>query len=114
MALGEAAGVAAALALRDGVAPRSLDIRALQARLIERGAVLVYLRDCAPGDPAWPAAQRLALQGLIPEWELRAEEPLDEATAERWTRALGVDAPEAAITRGDFLAGCGTAAGVGA
>ena len=105
MALGEAAGVAAALALRDDVAPRSVDIRALQERLIARGAVLVHLRDCAPGDAAWPAAQRLALRGLIPEWELRPDEPLDAETAQRWAHALGTAVPGSGTTRGAFLAG---------
>jgi glycine/D-amino acid oxidase-like deaminating enzyme len=38
--MGQAAGTAAALALRAGVAPRALDVRALQRRLVEDGAFL--------------------------------------------------------------------------
>lgn len=38
MAVGEAAGIAAALAARSGVSPRKIDVRVLQKRLIECGA----------------------------------------------------------------------------
>jgi hypothetical protein len=38
--MGQAAGTAAALALRAGVAPRALDVRALQRRLVQDGAFL--------------------------------------------------------------------------
>ena len=40
MATGEAAGTAAALALRAGVEPAALDVAALRARLREQGAIL--------------------------------------------------------------------------
>jgi hypothetical protein len=40
MATGEAAGTAAALALREGVAPRELDVGALRERLAAQGAIL--------------------------------------------------------------------------
>jgi hypothetical protein len=38
--MGEAAGTAAALSLREGVVPRRLDSRRLQARLREQGVIL--------------------------------------------------------------------------
>ena len=40
MAMGEAAGTAAALAVADGVPPRRVPVRALQARLVRQGAYL--------------------------------------------------------------------------
>jgi hypothetical protein len=40
MALGEAAGTAAALAVRDGVTPRTLDVRRLQRALLDQGFYL--------------------------------------------------------------------------
>jgi len=47
--LGETAGVAAAMAVREGVAPRRLDITRLQERLIERGVLSrETLREPAP------------------------------------------------------------------
>lgn len=40
MAMGQAAGTAAALAVRDGVAPREVDVAALRAALIAAGAIV--------------------------------------------------------------------------
>lgn len=40
MATGEAAGTAAALAVRGGIGPKRIDVRMLQSRLKERGAIL--------------------------------------------------------------------------
>ena len=45
---GQAAGVGAALAVRHGVAPRAVDIGALQAELLRQG---VYLRPGAAAQP---------------------------------------------------------------
>ena len=53
MATGEAAGAAAALSAKLGVAPRNLDIKILQKALLDQG-VLLYLADEMPG--AVPAA----------------------------------------------------------
>lgn len=57
MALGEAAGAAAALAIRAETCLRRVDVSALQDELLARGAVLIYLPD---GDAD---AQRAALRG---------------------------------------------------
>ena len=45
MAMGEAAGRAAKMAIRDGVSPAQIDVRKLQDELIAKGA---YLRDREP------------------------------------------------------------------
>ena len=42
MALGQAAGLAAALCIEAGLAVEDVDIDQLQQRLLEQGAVLVY------------------------------------------------------------------------
>jgi hypothetical protein len=51
IAMGEAAGTAAALCLAHNVAPRDLDIEALQEKLLDGGAVLVYFTDSSPSHP---------------------------------------------------------------
>jgi hypothetical protein len=40
MVVGQAAGVAAALAVREGIAPRQVDVGCLQAALRAQGAIL--------------------------------------------------------------------------
>jgi succinate dehydrogenase/fumarate reductase flavoprotein subunit len=48
MGTGVAAGVAAALAARTGVAPRAVDVRAVQQELVRLGADLDLLRRLGP------------------------------------------------------------------
>jgi len=104
MALGEAAGTAASVALTQTVSLREVDIIALQRSLLRHGAVLLYFRDVAPGHPHYEAMQLLGLRGLLPEWEAQPDDPLSSADAERWSHAVGVslDSP-ANQTRGEFL-----------
>jgi hypothetical protein len=40
MALGEAAGVAAAMAVKENKTPKTIDVQALRARLLENGAIV--------------------------------------------------------------------------
>jgi hypothetical protein len=40
MQMGEAAGVAAAMAARDGVSPDEIDVKALQKILVDGGAII--------------------------------------------------------------------------
>jgi hypothetical protein len=62
MALGQAAGTAAALAVRQQVLPSDVSLTELQDALLEDGAVLVYLKE-APADPeSQRQAQHAALR----------------------------------------------------
>ena len=106
MALGEAAGAAAGVALAQGQALPQVDVIALQRTLLRHGAVLLYFRDVAPGHPHYEAMQMLGLRGLLPEWEARPDKPLTPADVERWSRAVNVTVslPAGATpTRGEFL-----------
>ena len=40
MAMGEAAGVAAAMAVKENKTPKTIDVQALRARLLENGAIV--------------------------------------------------------------------------
>ena len=42
MALGQAAGVAAAVSIESNVAPRNVDIKKVQQELLKQGAILSY------------------------------------------------------------------------
>jgi hypothetical protein len=107
MALGQAAGTAAALSIESGVAPREVPITALQERLLDGGAVLIYYRDADPGQAHYPALQYLGLRGLVPGWEARLEEPVSEADARRWIENAGGGMPTGYspghTTRGELM-----------
>jgi hypothetical protein len=70
MALGEAAGLAAVLSQRAGVAARNLPVTKLQDRLLDHGAVLAYVSDVGVGDPRFRAVQRQVLAGRLPGFAL--------------------------------------------
>ncbi len=107
MALGQAAGTAAALAIEQGDLPRNLNVRLLQNRLLDDGAVLVYFRDAAPGDPHYVALQRAALRGAFPldQWDARLGEPVDGQTARKWRQLRGAPPQPMGknVTRGELL-----------
>ena len=104
MALGEAAGCAAALAIEERCDVRSVPVGRLQERLLDNGAVLVYLRDMQPGDPDFAAVQRLALRGFFPAWEAAPDRLLDEETARLWSRLSGLEIrPDGRTTRRDWV-----------
>ena len=109
MALGQAAGIAAALAVENGVAPRGVSILSLQKELLEEGAVLMYFRDIGPGDDYFTPVQYLGLRGFLGDsWEAKVNDPVTEATAEKWIDAVGGGFSgryEAGVTtRGELLA----------
>ena len=68
MALGQAAGTAASLAIDSRRSVQNIDIQELQTRLIAQKATLVYFRDITPDDPRFPEAQRMALRGEKTGW----------------------------------------------
>ncbi|PTX98430.1 FAD-dependent oxidoreductase [Opitutus sp. ER46] len=107
MALGEAAGTAAALARRAGVAPREVDVGAVQRDLLRHGAVLLHFADVRPGHPHYEAVQLLGLRGLLPEWEARPDDVVRSEELAAWREALALPptpfAPFAMLTRAAAL-----------
>lgn len=106
MALGEAAGIAAALALKNGTTVRDVSISSLQRTLLKRGAVLLYFKDLPADHPAYEVFQLLGLQGKITGWESRHDALITQDEAIDWCDALGL-APlglsDKPTTRGEFL-----------
>ena len=105
MALGEAAGLAAHLAIARNESPADLPAAALQEALLAQGAVLIYFDDVVPDHPLHPAVQWLGLHGVLPEWSFRPDEPVSATDAERWALATGVHPSETlaeGLTRGDL------------
>lgn len=96
MALGEAAGTAVNLALRHDVAARLVPIDQLQSDLAAAGVFLIYHRGVTPDEPALPVIQYLGVRGILPEWDLRLDDPVTGEEQMRWAAMLGVDKPLAA------------------
>lgn len=114
MALGEACGMAAHLAIEKGTALRAVDGAELQAQLVERGAVVTFFADLPFGDPDFAAMQWLGARGLNKGYRADKDTPLTEGDgAERLNRILAASgsekrvqasAPAQALTR-ETLAG---------
>lgn len=107
MALGQAAGTAAALSIKDGVPVRKVDLAKLQAELIRQKAVLIYFKDVAPGHPNYAAVQWAGLNGLLPAWEANPDQPADEKTIAKWLPKWGppradIKLPDN-LTRGELI-----------
>lgn len=104
MVLGEAAGAAAAIALRHGLAARTVPIDRLQRDLIAHRAVLIHYDDADRDHPAFPGLQFVGVRGGIPGWEARLDRPAAAADAARWSALAGLPrAVDAAGSRGDVL-----------
>ena len=61
MALGQAAGTAAAIAIDSGLSVQDVDVPALQDELLKQGATLVYLPGHSVSDPDFADLQKKAL-----------------------------------------------------
>lgn len=70
MALGQAAGAAAAIAIDRATTVQKVPIKLLQQRLLDENATLIYFKDIRPGDPGFAEAQRLGLRGKIAGWSV--------------------------------------------
>jgi len=89
MALGEAAGIAAAIAIDGCQNIRSISLESLQNKLLANGSTLIYLKDIRNTDPDFPLVQRLALKGFFPDWNASLDEKIDDATAKLWSEISG-------------------------
>ncbi|MBA4056146.1 MAG: hypothetical protein C0490_15635, partial [Marivirga sp.] len=89
MALGQAAGVAAALAIDNQVKVSNIDITRLQSALLDQKATLIYYRDVKPGDKDHALIQKMGLLGYLPGWEARLDERVDDATGKAWQKLSG-------------------------
>ena len=71
MALGQAAGAAASIAIDDRCGVQQVSITKLQERLLDEGATLFYYEDMTPADKDFKQAQRLGLQGKKTSWKAK-------------------------------------------
>ena len=85
MQLGQAAGLLAALSVRDGISAAEVSVRAVQSELLRRGGYLMPFLDVPQGDPLFLPLQRIGVTGI-----LRGEGKTINWSNETWMR---VDAP---------------------
>lgn len=71
MALGQAAGAAASLAIDNNVKVQDVNVPTLQDRLLDEGATLFYYRDMKPSDSEFKTAQLKGLRGEISDWNYK-------------------------------------------
>jgi hypothetical protein len=112
MGMGQAAGTAAALAVRDNSEIRNVDMHALQKQLVENGQILTYFDDLAPTDKAHPAAQFWGTKGFFTSYTSALTEPISSDTLTDWlaifVKTLQLDAvfridKTAQVKRIDFI-----------
>ncbi len=91
MALGEAAGFAAAQAVRTRTCPANLNTNRLQRTLAQAGVMLAFFNDVGLGGPESApensAAQYFGTKGCFPGFDGRLDQIIHAVEAERWVTA---------------------------
>lgn len=90
MALGQAAGIAASVAIDCETSVADAPIQKIQEELLNAGATLIYFKDLSVTDPDFKIAQDMALKGYLPEWNANLDSMLDSSTAQQWQKLSGV------------------------
>ena len=94
MALGQAAGTAAHLALAAGVQPRNVDTAQLQHELLKQGQVITFFKDIDRNHPAYAALQFLGTRACFPDYYARPDAPITQTEAAEWyQKVLNTDPP---------------------
>ena len=103
MALGQAAGIAAAQAVRSALPVQELPVSAIQDELLKVGASLIYFKDVTPSSPDFAMVQKMALAGYIPGWEARLDDAPTAAELENFRSLSGMEIPSGLATRKEIL-----------
>lgn len=93
MAIGQAAGIASALAIDEKVKIQNIDLARLQDKLIDQKATLIYFKDVDNSSPYFRMVQYLGLRGYLPDWAARLHAPVDAPTLAAWKKLSGTDLP---------------------
>lgn len=91
MALGQASGVAASLAIDEKVKIKNVDIEKLQEKLLSQNATLIYFRDMKYTDPDFKLVQTMAMKGYLTDWEAGLSLPVTKETIAGWQKLSGKD-----------------------
>jgi hypothetical protein len=99
MALGQAAGIAAAIAINEQTEVQNVSLHKVQDELLRQKATLMYFKDVEYTHPHFPLVQYMGLRGYLPGWDARLQEPADAETLAQW-QALAKQPLPAAIEAG--------------
>ena len=88
MAIGQAAGIAAHLAIAADVPVSRVDVASMQRLLLQHDQVLTYFKDLDPADPSFQAMQFLGTKGLFQDYNVRSSDPLEYTQAVDWLKAV--------------------------
>lgn len=90
MALGQAAGIASALAIDEQVKVQNIPQGKLQDTLIQQKATLMYFKDVEHTSPEFSLVQYMGLRGYLPDWDAKLQEPVDTETLIQWRLLSGL------------------------
>ena len=88
MAIGQAAGIAAHLAIAADVPVSKVDVAKMQRLLLQQGQVLTYFKDLEPADPSFQAMKFLGTKGFFQDYTARSNDPLEYSQAVDWLKVV--------------------------
>jgi hypothetical protein len=107
MAMGQAAGVAAAQCVKNNQLPRKLSTILLQHELFKQKVIAIYYSDVPRDNLHFAALQFFGLRGFIREWTANLDKAATAEDIAKWSKWSGISAPSAAkageSTRGEVL-----------
>ncbi len=104
MATGQAAGVAASLAIDDNLKIQNISMSKLQDILVDQKATIIYFEDVAYTDPNFKLVQYMGIHGYLTEWEARLNEPVDLKTLDNWKQKSGMSLENVEVGKTSRLA----------
>jgi hypothetical protein len=102
MAMGEAAGIAASLAIDTQCKIKNVEIETLQDKLIKQKATLIYFRDVYIDSPDFEMVQYMGLRGYLPDWDALLDDTADKETLGLWESLSHMDLKEG-LSRREIL-----------
>lgn len=90
MAMGQASGTAAVLAIDQKIAVQDVPVDVLQDRLLDQGQTLIYYQDVPVSSPDFKMVQHMGLRGFLPGWKAELSLPMDKQAASLWEQLSGL------------------------
>lgn len=99
MALGQAAGVAASLAIDSNSKIKNINQNQLQDILLNQKATLIYYKDISIDSPDYKMVEFMGLRGYLPEWEAKIQDTINDQTLLSWKKLSGYSLDNAVVNK---------------